>query len=392
VTTGATSAADNKTVQVNVNVTSNPIAAVQASDTGNCSLVSPANSQRLTGTVQCRAAAGSKISFGLNLANLGQGTLQVTAANATTTSGPAGWLTAANSGNAVTLTMDATNLTPGAYAGSVAVTSNAANTVTIPVQLDVNASAGPLIYFGGVQNNATFSPGEAVAQGDIVVIKGEQLATGDIVVAGPAPYPTTLNNVQVFLNDKPVPLYYTLPGQLAIQVPYDATIGDAVIKVVQNGKTSNLAGVRIAKAAPRILQIIGPWGTIGAIVNSTDGSLPYPSSVSVPTFVTRPAKRGESMLIFAIGLGPTNPAVQTGAAAPGLPNLARVSGYRVQLGGGPFGTGQTIEPFFQGLAPTFAGLYQLNFTIPENAPTGDAVPLVLIGPDGLSNTTTIAIQ
>jgi uncharacterized protein (TIGR03437 family) len=198
--------------------------------------------------------------------------------------------------------------------------------------------------------------------------------------------------VQVFVNDKQAPLYYTLPGQLAIQVPYDAPVGDAVIKVVQNGKTSNLAGVTIAKAVPRILQLIGPWGTIGAIVNSADGSLPYPSSIQVPTFVTRPAKRGESLLIFAIGLGPTNPPVATGAAAPGLPNLATVTGYKVQLGGGPLGSGVTVEPFFQGLAPTFAGLYQLNFTIPQDAPVGDAVVMSLVGPDGVSNQVTLAIQ
>jgi uncharacterized protein (TIGR03437 family) len=123
-----------------------------------------------------------------------------------------------------------------------------------------------------------------------------------------------------------------------------------------------------------------------------DGSLPFPSSIQIPGFAVHPANRGDILLIYAIGLGQTTPAVETGAAAPGGPNLATTTGYKVQLGGGPFGQGFTISPQFQGLAPSFAGLYQINFQIPLNAPTGNAVPLVLVGPDGVSNTTTIAIQ
>jgi uncharacterized protein (TIGR03437 family) len=47
---------------------------------------------------------------------------------------------------------------------------------------------------------------------------------------------------------------------------------------------------------------------------------------------------------------------------------------------------------FSGLAPGFLGLYQVNFIVPEGAPTGSAVP-VLVSVDGAeSNTVTIAIQ
>ena len=33
---------------------------------------------------------------------------------------------------------------------------------------------------------------------------------------------------------------------------------------------------------------------------------------------------------------------------------------------------------FSGLAPTFVGLWQINATIPTDAPTGPAVPLVVV--------------
>jgi uncharacterized protein (TIGR03437 family) len=47
---------------------------------------------------------------------------------------------------------------------------------------------------------------------------------------------------------------------------------------------------------------------------------------------------------------------------------------------------------FSGLAPGFFGLYQVNVQVPQNAPVGSAVSVVLtIGGIG-SNTVTIAVQ
>jgi uncharacterized protein (TIGR03437 family) len=51
---------------------------------------------------------------------------------------------------------------------------------------------------------------------------------------------------------------------------------------------------------------------------------------------------------------------------------------------------------FSGLAPGFVGLYQVNAQVPDHAPTGDAVPVVLTmtGQNGAvsSLAVTIAVQ
>ena len=47
---------------------------------------------------------------------------------------------------------------------------------------------------------------------------------------------------------------------------------------------------------------------------------------------------------------------------------------------------------FSGLAPEFVGLYQVNAQVPANAPTSDAVPVVLSIGGVTSNAVTIAIQ
>ena len=58
----------------------------------------------------------------------------------------------------------------------------------------------------------------------------------------------------------------------------------------------------------------------------------------------------------------------------------------VTLGGVP----ATVS--FCGLSPGFAGLYQVNVQVPENAPTGDAAPVRLAIGGIASHTATIAVQ
>jgi uncharacterized protein (TIGR03437 family) len=49
---------------------------------------------------------------------------------------------------------------------------------------------------------------------------------------------------------------------------------------------------------------------------------------------------------------------------------------------------------FAGQAPGYPGVNQINVVIPENAPTGNQVPIQVISADGsvTSNTATIAIR
>ena len=47
---------------------------------------------------------------------------------------------------------------------------------------------------------------------------------------------------------------------------------------------------------------------------------------------------------------------------------------------------------FSGLAPEFVGLYQVNVQVPQNAPTGSAVPVAIFTSGTASNIATIAVQ
>jgi uncharacterized protein (TIGR03437 family) len=144
--------------------------------------------------------------------------------------------------------------------------------------------------------------------------------------------------------------------------------------------------VKLAQGAPRLLQI--GVGTYGAIVNE-DGSIPMPLG-SFPGVNTHPAHTGDTLTIYAIGLGATSPQPASGEAAPATEPLARLTSTpSVKFGGNiaaPMAT-----PLFAGLTPTYAGLYQLNVTIPSNAPKG-TVDLILVFGDSVSNAVQIVIQ
>jgi uncharacterized protein (TIGR03437 family) len=47
---------------------------------------------------------------------------------------------------------------------------------------------------------------------------------------------------------------------------------------------------------------------------------------------------------------------------------------------------------WSGLAPTFTGLYQINFIVPENAPTGGAISVTVSINGAISNTVTMAVE
>ncbi len=181
-------------------------------------------------------------------------------------------------------------------------------------------------------------------------------------------------------------MYYSSYGQLAFQMPYGLAGSSAEIQVSRDGQLSNKVSVDLAARAPRLL-LIGV-GSYGAIVNQ-DGSIPMPTG-SFPGVNTHPAHAGDALTIYAIGLGATSPQPASGDAAPSSEPLARLTSTTAVKFGGGIGTG-TVAPLFAGLTPTYAGLYQVNVVIPQDAPKG-VVDVALVFLDSLSNSVQIMIE
>ncbi len=97
------------------------------------------------------------------------------------------------------------------------------------------------------------------------------------------------------------------------------------------------------------------------------------------------------MTIFANGLGPTNPPIDIGDdSLDDQGNFVRrdtVTVPKVTLGG------VEAPVAFAGMSPQFVAVYQVNVTVPADAPTGDAVPLIIeIGGKKSRDDVTIAVS
>src|SRR5258708_37370894 len=127
--------------------------------------------------------------------------------------------------------------------------------------------------------------------------------------------------------------------------------------------------VYCVKAAPRVPVFFPPrtWDEITpAAVTHANGAMVTQSN---------PAKAGETLVVYVNGLGAVSPGVSDGAAAPTSP-LSKVVDQNVlveiQDQNGNFYSTTLV---FAGLAPTFAGLYQINFPMPSGSnavPSGQA--------------------
>src|ERR1019366_8993680 len=86
------------------------------------------------------------------------------------------------------------------------------------------------------------------------------------------------------------------------------------------------------------------------------------------------------------GLGAVTNQPETGAAAPSNPLAVTITKPSVTIGSVP------AQVLFSGLAPGSVGEYQVNALVPSNAPTGDAVQVILSIGSATSNAVEIAVQ
>jgi uncharacterized protein (TIGR03437 family) len=299
----------------------------------------------------------------ITLSNSGMGGLEV---QGVTAAGEG--ISAYQDGRLAVVTVGPGSRTPGIYNdASVTIQCNGANCpVQVPVRLEVVPRGPPAIAYQSVVDNATFSPYYPVAPGDVCILRGEQLSFCGPVPSAGFPLPTGICGATVRVNNVAAPLFYGSFGQIAFQMPYDTATGTALVQVERGGQVGNTVTVNVVALAPQLL-----------VVTDTAYQL---------RDATHPAKAGETLILWAIGLGATNPPVAAGAAAPTKSPAVAVSVPQVV-----FSYGTMLAPTFAGLSPGSAGLYQLIVTVPATAPKG-AFNVGLYWPDWNSAALPLTIQ
>lgn len=225
----------------------------------------------------------------------------------------------------------------------------------------------PSINYRGVANAALIGASPSVAAGSIIEIYGTNLTSGKGGSAPTFPLPTTLFGSQVLMNSYPAALLFASPNQINAQAPWE--IGGAStlsVQVLSGGVGSNISAISMADTGPGIF----------VIVHASDSSLITDANPAVP---------GEYLLIYCTGLGSVTNQPADGYAASANPLSRTIANTTVTIGG------ISAPVAFSGLAPGFAGLYQVNMQVPAGTPGGSDANLTL---QAGSNTaaTTISVQ
>jgi len=173
-----------------------------------------------------------------------------------------------------------------------------------------NAAWGqaPAYSAAGMVNGPNYAPGP-FAPNSIVSIFGSGLArSSQGVTAGDIlnnTLPTELNGTHVYVMNSPTPLLYVSDGQVNFLVPGNQLDGDVKIRVVREGLTGPEVTVTLVDAAPALFQTAAGY----AIAAHVDNSVIAPGS---------PAQAGETIVVYACGLGRTQPNPAPGA----IPQIA----------------------------------------------------------------------
>lgn len=241
-------------------------------------------------------------------------------------------------------------------------------TLSINLQAKQYTGSAPFINPLDVWNAASFAPiTNSVAPGEFVSIFGTNLAN-TAQTAQTFPLPTNFGGVQVMVNGTAAPIDYVSPTQINFVMPYGTPIFSfAQFQVISGTTPSNMVTLYTSASAPGVFSLTNNGGTFApavgpAAVTHANGSLVTQSS---------PAVAGETLVLYVGGLGAVSPAVADGAAAPSNPlSYVTDTNIGVDIEDQSFNRYSSPSISFAGLAPGFAGLYQINFVVPSGVPTG----------------------
>ncbi len=178
--------------------------------------------------------------------------------------------------------------------------------------LQIEAATEPTVRVDNVVN-AFSGTGFGVAPGELIAISGVHLGPAepiDLEINSLQDLPVELGNTAVLLNGQQIPLLRVSNTQVIAAVPYELSGNSVSVQLSHNGDWSNEVSVRVIASSPALLTagfpFIDPETAPQANARNFDGTPNGPSN---------PAKVGDTVWVFATGLGVTNTAVRSGAIA-----------------------------------------------------------------------------
>ena len=224
----------------------------------------------------------------------------------------------------------------------------------------------PSISTGGIA--PIDSPANTIQPGSWISIYGTDFAVTSAIWNGD--FPTKLGSVSVTIDNKPAYLWYVSATQLNVQAPDDNATGVVPVVVTTPFGTAS-STVTLAPYAPSfsLLSSKYPAAIVGTSGPGNSGAgYDYIGPTGAFPFATRPVAPGETIVLFGVGFGPTNPTVKAGQAYSGAAPCTTLPLFTIG--------GVTATVAFAGIVE--AGLYQFNVIVP-NVGSGDQLLQASIG-------------
>jgi uncharacterized protein (TIGR03437 family) len=209
----------------------------------------------------------------------------------------------------------------------------------------------------GIVNIASGIPG-AIAPNTLASIHGtllsyseKGLVPSDVSAGGVLPIVLPGTGVRVFVGGYPAHIFYASEDRVNFLVPSNLRPTTVDVQLVRDGVAGPAVSMKLRDAAPALFML----DPLFVIASHLDFSL---------VTADAPARPGDWVILWATGLGESNPPADYGVIPTKAAWIVRQSEFRVLL------NGAAVPPeriTYVGLAPLCAGLYQINVLLPSDA-------------------------
>lgn len=221
----------------------------------------------------------------------------------------------------------------------------------------------PTYTADGIVNSAADIP-NWFAPNTFLAIFGANLAfsssglTASEIASGVLPTILPGTNVRVLVNGLPAYMYYVSPTFVNVLLPVSLGPGPATLNLEVNGIAGPTVTINIGAVAPVLAtqDEVTPVGEMTLLAAHATGLVVTPSA---------PAAPGETIFLFATGLGQTIPPQAEGQGPIYPAPLANLGGFSVLMNGSPLPASSVS---YAGILPGNAGIYGIILTLPSPLP------------------------
>ncbi len=224
----------------------------------------------------------------------------------------------------------------------------------------------PSYTAAGIVNAASYSA-DALAPNVIASIYGVNLSFNTATADGLDPrdggLPVSLSGVTVYVSGIAAGLFFVSPQQINFLIPNAFLPGSVGISVIRDGVAGAVVPVTLHLTGPGLFQDAG----YNAIATHLDGSLITSDS---------PGQPAEWVVLYAAGLGRTIPDALNYAPPAAAAVIQNMATFSVLIDGA---AADPAAVNYAGLAPGFAGLYQVNLQLPGTVGSNPEIRLSIGG-------------